>query len=372
MRRIRNAVKNGRFRGTSPQSIPGPMTPTLEWTGDETGLLRLIDQTLLPTELRVMECRTVDDVREAIQSLRVRGAPAIGVAAGYGVIIGLQSAADGDADLFHRRLQEVTDQLATSRPTAVNLFRALDRLRKMAGESLDVAPRTLLRRLFTEAREIEAEDRGMCAAIGRHGAELLSDGTGVLTHCNAGGLATAGDGTALSVIFAATEQGRNIHVFADETRPLLQGARLTAWELGQRGVPATLICDSMAGQVMKEGRVQAVITGADRIAANGDAANKIGTYSIAVLAQVHGIPFYVAAPSSTFDLSLATGESIPIEQRAAAEVTHGFGRQTAPESVNVYNPAFDVTPADHITAIVTERGVIRPVNEQNVRGMVAP
>lgn len=207
----------------------------------------------------------------------------------------------------------------------------------------------------------------MCAAIGRHGAELLRDGMGVLTHCNAGGLATAGDGTALAVMFAAAAQGKSIHVYADETRPLLQGARLTTWELQQRGVPVTLICDNMAGWVMKEKRVQAVITGADRIAANGDSANKIGTYSVAWLARSHGIPFYIAAPSSTFDLTLASGDSIPIEQRKPEEITQGFGKQTAPAGIEVYNPAFDVTPAGLIEGIITERGIIRPVNESRIR-----
>ncbi|MBT5019524.1 MAG: S-methyl-5-thioribose-1-phosphate isomerase, partial [Planctomicrobium sp.] len=225
-------------------------------------------------------------------------------------------------------------------------------------------------RLLEEAQAIEVEDREMCAAIGQHGATLIEQGTGILTHCNAGGLATAGDGTALSVMFAAAAQGKDIHVYADETRPLLQGARLTTWELQQRGVPVTLICDSMAGQVMKEKRVQAVITGADRIAANGDACNKIGTYSVAVLAKAHGIPFYVAAPSSTFDLSLATGDQIPIEERMSEEITAGMGKQTAPDETNVYNPAFDVAPAELIEAIITEKGIISPVTTENVAAML--
>jgi methylthioribose-1-phosphate isomerase len=243
-------------------------------------------------------------------------------------------------------------------------------MQQAARAATNLTSAQLLDRLLEEARAIEAEDRAMCAAIGRHGAELLRDGQGVLTHCNAGGLATAGDGTALAVIFAAVAQGKRLHVYADETRPLLQGARLTTWELLQRDVPVTLICDSMAGWVMKDNRVQTVITGADRIAANGDTANKIGTYSVALLARAHGIPFYVAAPSSTFDLSLATGAAIPIEQRAAEEVTRGFGKQTAPDGVAVYNPAFDVTPAELIAAIVTERGLIRPVTSTNVRKML--
>ena len=345
---------------------------TLRWVGDcRDGHLTLTDQTRLPVELVEIDCRTVEQVWEAIKLLRVRGAPAIGVAAAYGVVVGLQRApTDGGRAAFEALLVEVCDFLATSRPTAVNLFWALDRMRSIAASESALSADQLHARLLAEAREIEQEDRRMCAAIGRHGAELLEDRQGVLTHCNAGGLATAGEGTALSVIFAAAAQGKELHVYADETRPLLQGARLTTWELMQRGVPVTLICDSMAAWVMKEGRVQAVVTGADRIAANGDAANKIGTYSIALLAQAHGIPFYVAAPSSTFDLSLKTGTEIPIEERQPEEITHGFDSQTAPDGVGVYNPAFDVTSHDLIDAIVTERGVIRPVNTKTVAAVV--
>ncbi len=346
-------------------------TPTLRWVGDHTGRLWMIDQTLLPTELKEIELGSVEAVWEAIKALRVRGAPAIGVAAAYGVVIGLQSAVDGSRGQFDAKLKETVDYLATSRPTAVNLFWALDRMSRFASSHADDAPAELLPKLLEEARRIELEDREMCAAIGRHGAELLADGSGVLTHCNAGGLATAGDGTALSVIFAAAASGKQLQVYADETRPLLQGARLTSWELMQRNVPVTVICDSMAGWVMKEGRIQAVVTGADRIAGNGDAANKIGTYSVALLAKEHGIPFYIAAPSSTFDLSLSSGEEIPIEERDPLEITNGMGRQTAPDNVHVYNPAFDVTPARYISAIITERGLIRPVNEQNVREHLA-
>jgi methylthioribose-1-phosphate isomerase len=234
----------------------------------------------------------------------------------------------------------------------------------------DASPATVVERLLQEARAIEHEDREMCAAIGRHGAPLMPDDGGVLTHCNAGGLATAGDGTALSVLFAAVAAGKTIHVFADETRPLLQGARLTSWECQQRDVPVTVICDSMAAMVMREKKVSAVVTGADRIAANGDAANKIGTYSVAVLAKAHGVPFYVAAPSSTFDMSLASGELIPIEERARNEISHGFGKQTVPDGVDVWNPAFDVTPAELIAGIITERGVIAPVNTSSVAAMI--
>lgn len=343
---------------------------TLHWVGDESGHLVMIDQTRLPTELVEIDCRDVKTVWEAIRSLRVRGAPAIGVAAAYGVCVGVQSATDEESN-FLARLAEVREYLAGSRPTAVNLFWALDRMQRTA-EALRgrAGVAEIRRRLLVEAQAIEREDRQMCREIGRHGAALLTAGQGVLTHCNAGGLATSDYGTALAVFFAAAEAGKALHVFVDETRPLLQGARLTAWELQQRGIAATLICDSMAAQVMREGRVQAVVVGADRIAANGDAANKIGTYSVACLAHAHNIPFYVAAPSSTFDLSLDSGEQIPIEQRDPREITHGFGRQTAPEGVNVYNPAFDVTPARLISAIICERGVIRPVTKENVAAMV--
>lgn len=330
---------------------------TIEWVGGATGFVRLIDQTLLPTTLTYRDCHTVEDVWEAIKSLRVRGAPAIGVAAAMGVVVGLRDFAKADRASLLKRLHEVCDYLATSRPTAVNLFWALERMKSLAfGTESDT-----LQVLLREALAIEEEDRRMCHAIGRHGAPLIVDGSGVLTHCNAGGLATADYGTALAVLYAAHEEGKRFHVFADETRPLLQGSRLTAWELMQHGLDVTLLCDSMAAQVMKEGRIHRVVVGADRIAANGDTANKIGTYGVALLAKAHGIPFHVAAPSSTFDLSLKSGEAIPIEQRDAREITHGFGRQTAPDGVKVYNPAFDVTPANLIASIITEKGVIEPV-----------
>lgn len=341
---------------------------TLRWEGDATGHLVLIDQTALPVEFKEIICRDVQAVWEAIKVLRVRGAPAIGIAAAYGVCLGLQTAAEADEATFFQRLEEVSAYLASSRPTAVNLFWALRRMQDRAAEFRGRrTPGEILDRLLNEAAVIHATDRTMCHAIGRFGAGLIPDGAGVLTHCNAGGLAASEYGTALAVIYTAQDQGKRWHVFADETRPLLQGARLTAWELLQRGVPVTLICDSMAAQVMREGRIQAVIVGADRIAANGDTANKIGTYSVAVLAHAHQIPFYVAAPTNTFDLSISSGEEIPIEQRAACEVTQGFGCQTAPEGVAVYNPAFDVTPARLIRAIITELGVISPVTEANIR-----
>lgn len=346
-------------------------TPAIQWIGQTDGHLQLIDQTLLPGELKLIDCKSVEQVWEAIKLLRVRGAPAIGVAAAYGVIVGCQAAAKLPRAEFDVRLAEVLDYLASSRPTAVNLFWALNRIRKTAVDCPQLVSDELLAWLLQEARAIETEDREMCAAIGRYGAELLKNCTGVLTHCNTGGLATAGDGTALAAIFAAAKINPQLQVYADETRPLLQGARLTAWELMQRNVNVTLICDSMAAWVMKEKKVQAVIVGADRIAANGDAANKIGTYGLSVLAKAHGIPFYVAAPSSTFDLTIPNGDAIPIEQRAAAEITHGFGKQTAPTECPVYNPAFDVAPAANIAALITERGVIRPVNETEIRRSLA-
>ena len=344
---------------------------TLCWTGDANGQLLLLDQTRLPLHVEHTLCTTAEDVWNAVKVLKVRGAPAIGVAAAYGVVIGLQASRKAPVDEFLQEVDRVTAYLATSRPTAVNLFWALSRMKSVASNCDASTAAEIHDRLLAEARLIELEDKAMCSAIGRHGSSLLKSGMSILTHCNAGGLATAGDGTALAVMFQAAADGKDIHVFADETRPLLQGARLTTWELQQRGIPVTLICDNMAAQVMKEGRIQIVITGADRIAANGDAANKIGTYGVAVLARYHGIPFCVAAPSSTFDLSLADGSGIPIEQRASEEVTCGFGTRTAPEQTIVYNPAFDVTPAGLISAIITERGIIQAPTTQAVREHLA-
>lgn len=339
---------------------------TLHWTGDATGSLRMIDQTLLPGEFREIECWTAEGVWEAIKMLRIRGAPAIGVAAAYGVVIGTRDFRDAPRPEFNRKLSEVVKYLAGSRPTAVNLFWALNRMSELALQESTLSSVAIHDRLLEEAKHIHVQDRDMCTAIGQHGSSLIHDGMGVLTHCNAGALATGGDGTALSVIFAAAAAGKQVAVYADETRPLMQGARLTAWELQQRGIPVTVICDNMAAQVMKEGRVQAVITGADRIAANGDAANKIGTYGVALLAKAHDIPFYIAAPSSTFDLSLKSGESIPIEHRSRAEIAEGPGTVTVPEGVDVYNPAFDVTPASLITAFITERGIISRLDEDSI------
>jgi methylthioribose-1-phosphate isomerase len=352
-------------------ALPKIVPATLEWVGGVDGHLRLIDQTLLPTELKFRDCRDLPTVWEAIKSLRVRGAPAIGIAAAYGVVIGAQKAPLGDVNECMDLICETADYLATSRPTAVNLFWALERMKRRSFELRDNASVAQIRaELLATAKAIHEEDRQMCHGIGRHGAALLQDGWGVLTHCNAGGLATAEYGTALAVFYAAHESGKRLHVYADETRPLLQGARLTAWELQRHGLDVTLICDSMAAKVMHEGRVQAVVVGADRIAANGDTANKIGTYGVAVLAAAHNIPFYVAAPSSTFDLSIASGGDIPIEERDPREITHGFGHQSAPEGIDVYNPAFDVTPARLIHGLITERGVIEPVTTENIRSML--
>jgi len=346
-----------------------PLPRTVQWIGDLPGHLRLIDQTLLPIQVEYRDCRAVESVWEAIRTLRVRGAPAIGVAAAYGIVVGVQSY--DDAATFTQRFREVADYLRTSRPTAVNLFWAIERLELIAAPMLGhVEPSAISQRLLQEARAIEEEDRQMCRAIGRNGADLIQTGQGVLTHCNAGSLATAGYGTALAVMYSAAEQGKTFHVYADETRPLLQGARLTAWELHQAGIDVTLICDNMAAQVMREGRIHLVIVGADRIAANGDAANKIGTYGVAVLAKAHGIPFYVAAPSSTFDFRIQSGAEIPIEQRDPREITHGFGKAIAPDGIRVYNPAFDVTPAELIAGIITEKGVIRPVGEPAIRALL--
>lgn len=344
---------------------------TLRWVGDaRTGTLQIIDQTLLPEQELMIDLSTVPQVWEAIKALRVRGAPAIGCAAAFGAVLGARSSAVFDVPNLRAALIQECDYLATSRPTAVNLFWALDRMKQAGNLWQGDNAADFLEFLRNEAQAIRDEDDAMCHAIGRHGSALLGDSIGVLTHCNAGGLATSDFGTALAVIYAAHDAGKKVHVFADETRPLLQGARLTAWELSRRGVPVTVICDNMAAVVMREKKVQAVVVGADRIAANGDAANKIGTYGVALLAKAHGIPFYVAAPSSTFDLTLADGSGIPIEERAAEEITRGFGRLTVPVGVSVYNPAFDVTPAELITGLITEKGVISPVNRTNVKSLI--
>ena len=337
--------------------------PTIEWVN---GRIHLIDQTLLPNEFKQIYCDDVESIWEAIKSLRVRGAPAIGIAGALGAVLGIWKSKATNYPDFAAELNKITDYLATSRPTAVNLFWALARIEQTAEKHKDLEISQLKNILLDEAQSIIEEDQARCRAIGQHGLDLISSGDTILTHCNAGGLATSDYGTALAVMFSAHESGKNISVYADETRPLLQGSRLTAWELMQAGIDVTLICDNMAAQVMKEGKIQCVIVGADRIAANGDTANKIGTYNVAILANAHDIPFYVAAPTSTLDFSLKTGDLIPIEQRAAEEVTEGFGSRTAPEGVKVYSPAFDVTPAHLITAIITEKGIVHPPYEESL------
>lgn len=341
---------------------------TVEWVGGLDGQVQLIDQTLLPTEYRVIACRELEPLWEAIRNLRVRGAPAIGVATAYGVVLGTRNAATTSS--FFEKLAETCDYLGKCRPTAVNLFWALDRMRRVA-EALRPLPLPEIKAgLLAEAQTIRDEDAATCRAIGAVGQELIRDGDAVLTHCNAGGLATAEYGTALAIMYAAQERGRQFRVYADETRPLLQGARLTAWELQQAGIDVTVLCDNMAAWLMRQGKVNLVVTGADRIARNGDTANKIGTYGLAVLAKAHGVPFYVAAPLSTFDRSLDSGERIPIEERSPAEISKGFGRDTVPEGVACWNPAFDVTPADLIAGIITEVGLIRPVTSVTVQALL--
>lgn len=322
-------------------------------------MLFLLDQTKLPVEEGYLICRDYRTVADAIRRLVVRGAPAIGVAAAFGVVLGAVEAASRQLDQA-AALERVFAELAGTRPTAVNLFWALNRMRKVAAAQQGETPERLVAALEAEALRLYQEDIEANRCLGEYGAALLADGMTVLTICNAGALATVAHGTALAVIRAAVRAGKKIQVMACETRPLLQGARLTTWELMKEGIPTTLITDSMAGYVMQQGRVQAVLTGADRIAANGDVVNKIGTYSLAVLAQAHRIPFYVAAPRSTMDFSLADGQGIPIEERSADEITNFGGYRVAPEGVPVYNPAFDLTPARLVTAIVTEAGILRP------------
>jgi methylthioribose-1-phosphate isomerase len=334
------------------------MVPTVEW---KDGTVRLLDQSRLPGSVEFLTCRDYQAVADAIRDLKVRGAPAIGVTAALGVALGAQSVNASDYPAFAQAVRIICDRLAATRPTAVNLFWAIERMKRKLDSIQNQPLASIKQALITEAQAILDEDIALCKAMGRHGAELIKDGQTVLTHCNAGALATAGYGTALGVIRAAWEQGKKIHVIADETRPVLQGARLTAWELMQDHIPVTLITDNMAGSLMRQGKIHLCVVGADRIAANGDVANKIGTYSVAVLARAHGIPFYVAAPYSTIDLKTKSGADIPIEQRNPIEVTtlHG-SRPVAPKDVAVYNPAFDVTPADLISGIITERGVFKP------------
>jgi methylthioribose-1-phosphate isomerase len=357
------------------------ITETLKWVGGIDGFLELIDQRRLPGEFVKLQCKDIEQLFEAIKTLAVRGAPAIGVAAGFGLCLAMQKLEDRKQKTEVRSqkidmqcgldcLQESCEYLASSRPTAVNLFWAMDRVRQKAEEFVAAEPETNLRELrevvLAEANAICAEDVDMCRRIGQNGEKFIKDGAGILTHCNAGALATAGQGTALSVMFEAHKKGKKFTVYADETRPLLQGARLTTWELKQAGIDVVLICDNMAAYLMKQGKITAVITGADLIAANGDTANKIGTYSLSILAREHGIPFYIAAPSSTFDLTMKSGDEIPIEETVADEVTSFAKTKIAPDGINVYNPAFDVTDASLITAIITEKGVIEELNADSI------
>jgi methylthioribose-1-phosphate isomerase len=341
------------------------MIQTLEWTDQG---VRFIDQTKLPTEETYVNCKTYQEVADVIRNMVVRGAPAIGVSAAMGVALGVKNSKAETAGDLKREFDEICEVMGKTRPTAVNLFWAIRRMQQKF-ELLRVRPVAQIKQaLIDEAQRMHAEDIAINQAMGKHGATLIPDSGGVLTHCNAGALATCGYGTALGVIRAAVERGKKIHVYADETRPFLQGSRLTAWELVKDGIPTTIISDNMSGAIMRQGKIGAVIVGADRIAANGDVANKIGTYTVAVLAKEHGIPFYVAAPISTVDLETPDGSTIPIEQRNPAEVTHVAGKAITPAGVQVENPAFDVTPAEYVSAIVTERGIARaPYGESLAR-----
>ena len=344
------------------------MIPTLAWTPEG---VRFIDQTRLPFEESYVLATTYEQVADVIVTMVVRGAPAIGVSAAYGVALGALRTEAMTTEEFAPEFERVCDRLAGTRPTAVNLFWAIDRMKRVFA-NLRVAGATLEQvqeKLLAEAHAMYEEDIAACKTMGAYGGALLPQEGGVLTHCNAGALATCGYGTALGVIRSAVEQGKKIRVFADETRPFLQGARLTAWELMADGIDTTVICDNMAASLMKAGRIQAVVVGSDRIAANGDVANKIGTYNVAILAKEHEIPFYVAAPWSTVDMATATGEGIPIEERPHVEVTHHGGKQLTPNGVGICNPAFDVTPAKYVTAIITERGVLRAPYADSLKQM---
>lgn len=339
------------------------MVETIEWRD---GTVVMIDQTVLPREEKYVVCRNYEEVAAAIKSMVIRGAPAIGVAAAMGVALGVSHSG---AERLDEQFDTICDTLAKTRPTAVNLFWAIDRMKKLYSRLRGRPVEEIRKALIEEAGQIRLEDIAINRAIGAHGASLVPDGKTVLTHCNAGALATAGYGTALGVIRAAVEAGKKIDVFADETRPFLQGARLTVWELQQDGIPAKLITDNMAGHFLKSGRIGCVVVGADRIARNGDVANKVGTYGVAVLAKENGVPFYVAAPVSTLDLTLPDGRQIPIEERPAAEVTHVFGVAIAPAGTEVENPAFDVTPNRYVTAIITEKGIAQAPYEESLTAL---
>lgn len=344
--------------------------PTIEWIGEIDGRIKLIDQTLLPNELKYVYCDDKESIFHAIKTLMVRGAPAIGIAAAMGTVVGIKNSKSEDFESFFREMKEVTSCLGSSRPTAVNLFWGLKRMEDTAQKNSHKPVSEIKRILLNEAKTILEEDKAICRKIGENGESLLEDGSCVITHCNAGGLATGDYGTALAIMFAAAENGKKISVYADETRPLLQGSRLTAWELKNAGIDVTLICDNMAAHTMKRKKIDCVIVGADRIAANGDAANKIGTYSLSIIAKEHNVPFYVAAPASTFDLSIASGDEIQIEERNPDEVTKIAGNKIAPDEIKVFNPAFDVTPASNITAIITERGVINSPNKEKIENVI--
>ncbi|MCU0722634.1 MAG: S-methyl-5-thioribose-1-phosphate isomerase [Planctomycetes bacterium] len=342
------------------------MMKPFEWVGGLPGRFRILDQRDLPGRETWRERERVEDLYEDIRTLAVRGAPAIGVAAAYGVVLGIQGSQAPDAASLREEVSRVAAYLKGARPTAVNLFWALDRMNARA-QRAPGSPREIAETLLGEARVIEAQEDETCRRIGAHGAAKVPDRGGVLTHCNAGGLATTGYGTALGVLYAAREAGKRFTVYVDETRPLLQGARLTAWELSRAGIDHVLLCDGAAASVMRAGRIQMAVVGADRIASNGDTANKVGTYGVAVLARTHGIPFYVAAPSSTFDLSIPDGAAIPIEERSPEEVLGFQGVRTAPAGTRAFNPAFDVTPARWITGIITEHGIIEAPDAEKIR-----
>jgi methylthioribose-1-phosphate isomerase len=344
--------------------------PTIEWVGGVDGKIKIIDQTLLPNELKYAYCDDRESIYHAIKTLMVRGAPAIGIAGAMGTVVGIKDNKSEDYGSFFKELKEVITYLGSSRPTAVNLFWGLKRMEDTAQKNSHKSVSEIKEILLNEAKTILEEVKGICRKLGENGEAFLEDGSCVITHCNAGGLATGDFGTALAVMFAATDKGKKISVYADETRPLLQGSRLTAWELKNAGIDVTLICDNMAAHTMKSKKIDCVIVGADRIAANGDAANKIGTYALSIVAKEHGVPFYVAAPVSTFDLSIASGDEIPIEERDSDEVTSIAGHKIAPDGIKVFNPAFDVTPAANIKAIITERGVITDPNTEKIKNVI--
>lgn len=337
---------------------------TIEWRN---GAVRLIDQTKLPHKLVYVNCRDTKALWDAIKKLKVRGAPALGVAGGFGIALGMKNSRAKNSGQFLKELKKASEYLGSSRPTAVNLFWALERMERVASVHKKLSVKDLKKILLKEAFKIQAEDKKTCSDMAKYGSSLIKSGDTILTHCNAGALATAGCGTALGVLYKVKEQGKKIKVYADETRPLLQGARLTVWELMRAGIDTTLNCDNMAASLMAQGKIDKIFVGADRIASNGDTANKIGTYSLAILAKYHNIPFYVVAPVSTIDFNIKSGKQIPIEQRSADEVRCFGTSQTAPDCVKVYNPAFDVTPASLITAIITELGIAKSPYTSSLR-----